>query len=93
MLSNVCVGDKIYSMYGDYPEGFYEVTSVDTDNISEFVPFEELTLNQTIEWINQTDSVNDYKQYLCDIINNQINPPPPTTESIRPVRRPIMANK
>ena len=60
------------------------ITSVDTDNISEFVPFEELTLNQTIEWINQTDSVNDYKQYLCDVINNQMNHPPPTVISLPP---------
>jgi hypothetical protein len=60
------------------------ITSVDTDSITEFVPFEELTLNQTIEWINQTDNVSEYKQYLCDLINNQINPPPPTIISLPP---------
>ena len=60
------------------------ITEVDTDNIENFVPFEELTLEQTIEWINSTDNVDLYKQFLYDLINNQINPPTPSIIALNP---------
>ena len=67
-----------------YKSSFSTITKVDTDNISSFIPFEDLTLEQTIEWINAVENINSIKQNLCDQINNQINPPPPTIVILPP---------
>ena len=67
-----------------YISNFTTRSNVDTDNITNFIPFEELTLEQTIEWISSVEDMNSIKKFLCDNINNQINPPPPSIVVLNP---------
>jgi hypothetical protein len=67
---------KIYTSerYGGAP--------VDTDSISSFVPYDQLTLDQVIGWIYPVIHGDELKVKCAEEINSQINPafvslPPP----------------
>jgi len=60
---------------------FATTTQVSTDNITEFIPFEEITLNETINWISESVDIPSVKNQICTAINTEMNsinvlPPP-----------------
>ena len=60
------------------------VTSVNINNITEFVPFNEITLDMTIEWITPNVDLPVIQQQLLTSINDQINPPAPSMVVLPP---------
>lgn len=59
-------------------------TPINTDNITSFVPYDQLTLDITIEWISETVNVDAIKLELLSAIERQINPPPPSIVVLPP---------
>ena len=53
-------------------------SQISTNDIKTFIPFEQLTQNDVIEWVSQEENITTLQQQLVDSINNQITPPPPT---------------
>jgi len=60
--------------------------SVNTDNISEFTPFDQITYDMTVSWILSDPSVNiqELQSNLYEMINNTVYPPPPTVVTLPP---------
>jgi hypothetical protein len=60
------------------------VTSVNVNNITNFVPFNEITLDMTIQWITPNVDIPGIQLQLLNSINNQISPPAPTIVVLPP---------
>lgn len=71
---------KIKASYTDPSSGieYYSEadfsTDVNTETIENFVPFDQLTKEKVMSWIEKTDNVGEIKQNLLISINDQINP-------------------
>ena len=63
---------KIYSC-----ERIYS-TPINTENITNFVEYENLTKNDIASWINNIPELQQYQDDIISSINNQINPPKPS---------------
>ena len=59
-------------------------TPITVNNITDFIPFDQLTLQITIDWINQNVNINNIQQLFVDSINTQISPPPPSVVVLPP---------
>jgi hypothetical protein len=59
-------------------------TPININNITDFIPFDQITLAITIEWINENVNINNIQQLFVDNINNQISPPPPSIVFLPP---------
>ena len=56
-----------------WAERFY-TTSINIDNITSFIPYEQLTKKDVEKWIIK-DDFEEKKKVLLNSINNQVNPP------------------
>ena len=68
----------------EYVEECVESTPISTDNIADFVPFEQLTLDITVGWISQVVDVDAIKIRLLSSIEHRMNPPPPSVVILPP---------
>jgi hypothetical protein len=68
----------------EYKVDTMRMTQVDTNNITNFVPFDQLTQQDCIGWVSSVENIPDIQQSLVNSINNQINPPPPTIVVLPP---------
>lgn len=59
-------------------------TPISTDDITNFVPYEQLTLDITIGWISESVNVDAIKLSLLEAIEKQVNPPPPSIVVLPP---------
>ena len=53
------------------------VSSINTNNIESFVPYENLTKSDVQGWINNLPNINDMRYVLLGVIREQIKPPAP----------------
>jgi hypothetical protein len=60
------------------------LTNVDTDNIQNFIPYDQLTEPEVLNWINLSENMDQIKFNLVNNINSQINPPPQTLVILDP---------
>jgi len=60
------------------------LTNVDTDNIQNFIPYDQLTEPEVLNWINLSENMDQIKFGLVNNINSQINPPPQTLVILDP---------
>ena len=61
-------------------------TNIDTTNITDFVPYKQLTEDMVKEWINTSEgpTIDQVKNKICSNINIQMNPPPPSVVVLPP---------
>lgn len=61
-------------------------TKIDTSNITDFVPYEQLTEAMVVNWINESDgpTINETKDRIYQQIYREVNPPPPTVITLPP---------
>jgi hypothetical protein len=50
---------------------------IDTNNITDFIPYENITLEMAVQWIESVTNVQNLKQYICDSINYPVVTLPP----------------
>lgn len=62
----------------EYKSSSIRMTQVSTNDITNFVPFDQLTKEICTEWVSSVENIPDIKQSMLTDINNQINPPPPS---------------
>jgi hypothetical protein len=60
------------------------MTQVSTNDITDFVPYDQLTQQMVIDWISAEENVSVMQQEMIDDINKQINPPAPTIVVLPP---------
>lgn len=60
------------------------ITQVNTNNITTFIPYDQLTKEIVIGWVNAGEDMSLLQQELVTDINNQINPPPPAIVVLPP---------
>ena len=60
------------------------VTSIPVGTITNFIPFDQLTFDITVQWINGIVNINQTQQNFVDYINRQISPPPPSVVVLQP---------
>lgn len=53
------------------------VSSINTDNITSFVPYENLTKSDVQGWIDNLPNINEIRSLLLGVIREQIKPPAP----------------
>lgn len=59
-------------------------TEINSTNIQNFIPFEELTKNDVISWVESSTDIGQIRQDIVNKINEQINPPPPSIVILNP---------
>jgi hypothetical protein len=55
---------------------FYS-SPINTNNITNFIPYEKLTKEDVSVWINSIPEIHQYRQDIITVINNKLCPPPP----------------
>ena len=80
---------KLTATYTDpesrvYSCEYINMSDIKTDNITEFVPFENLTKEIVKKWIDELPDINDMKNNMVRRINEQVNPPPPSVITLSP---------
>lgn len=80
---------KLTATYTDsqsrvYSCEYINMSDIKTDNITEFVPFENLTKEIVKKWIDKLPDINDMKNNMVRRINEQVNPPPPSVIPLAP---------
>ena len=80
---------KLTATYTDsesrvYSCEYINMSDIKTDNITEFVPFENLTKDIVKKWIDELPDINDMKNNMVRRINEQVNPPPPSVIPLAP---------
>ena len=81
-----------WSMTGNYTDETDQVftacasfsSDVNTDNIEDFTPYEQLTQDIVVGWISETTNIDDVKTSFVNNINDQINPQPPSVIALPP---------
>jgi hypothetical protein len=53
------------------------LSEINTDNISSFIPYENLTKSDVQGWIDNLPNINDLRLTLLSVIKEQIKPPAP----------------
>ena len=80
---------KLIATYTDsesrvYSCEYINMSDIKTDNITDFVPFENLTKEIVKKWIDELPDINDMKNNMVRSINEQVNPPPPSVIPLAP---------
>ena len=60
------------------------MTPVNTNNITNFVPFDQLTQEMAISWVSSVEDIPQMQQDMINDINKQVNPPAPTIVVLPP---------
>jgi hypothetical protein len=60
------------------------MTQVSTNDITEFVPYDQLTQQIVINWVSSDQNIPLLQQEMINDINKQINPPAPTIVVLPP---------
>lgn len=68
----------------EYKNETMRMTPVSTNNITNFVPFDQLTQQECIGWVSAVENIPQMQQEMVNAINNQINPPPPSIVILSP---------
>ena len=71
---------KIHSTDGEYYYASSGNVELDTNNIQDFISYQDLTEEQVVGWVKDKlgESVSDYEQVNIDWINEKKNELPPT---------------
>ena len=71
---------KIHSTDEEYYYASSENVELDTNNIQDFISYQDLTEEQVVLWVKDKlgESVSDYEQVNIDWINEKKNAPIPT---------------
>ena len=80
---------KLTATYTDsesrvYSCEYINMSDIKTDNITDFVPFENLTKEIVKKWIDDLPDIDDMKNNMVRRINEQVNPPPPSVIPLAP---------
>jgi len=81
-----------WSMTGNYTDETGKVftasasfsSSINTENIENFIPYDQLTKDLVVGWISETTNIDDVETSFVNNINDQINPPPPSIAVLPP---------
>ena len=68
----------------EYSRDYINVSDIDTQNMTEFVPFENLTKEIVKRWIDKLPNIDTMKNNLTRQINEQVNPAPPSIICLPP---------
>lgn len=60
---------------GTYNARWYGTQSFTSDNVKDFIPYEQLTYDIVCGWLNESINVSSIDAGLAQNIENQINPP------------------
>lgn len=80
---------KLIATYTDseskvYSCEYVSISDINTNNIIDFVPFENLTKEIVKKWIDELPDINDMKNNMVRQINEKVNPPPPSIIPLSP---------
>ena len=59
-------------------------TELNTNKLSNFIPYEELTLEITTKWITENNDISSLQKTILDKLTSYMNPPEPEFVSLPP---------